>query len=58
LQEVIKKENLTKTMLAVKLETSHASINRFLDPNKKINYPINFAKEASILGKKFRFELL
>ena len=58
LQEAIKKEHLTKTMLAARLETSRAAINRLLDPNNDSITLLTLQKAASVLGKKLRFELV
>jgi antitoxin HicB len=58
LQEAIEKERLTKTMLAAKLETSRAAINRLLDPNNESVTLLTLQKAASVLGKKLRFELV
>jgi len=58
LQEAIEKEHLTKTMLAARLETSRAAINRLLDPNNDSITLLTLQKAASVLGKKLRFELV
>jgi plasmid maintenance system antidote protein VapI len=58
LQEAIEKERLTKTMLAVRLETSRAAINRLLDPNNESITLLTLQKAANVLGKKLRFELV
>jgi antitoxin HicB len=58
LQEAIDKEQLTKTMLAAKLDTSRAAINRLLDPNNDSITLLTLQKAASVLGKKLRFELV
>ena len=58
LQEAIEKEHLTKTMLAARLETSRAAINRLLDPNNESITLLTLKKAANVLGKKLRFELV
>jgi len=58
LQEAIEKERLTKTMLAARLETSRAAINRLLDPNNESITLLTLQKAANVLGKKLRFELV
>ena len=58
LQEAIKKECWTKTMLAARLETSRAAINRLLDPNNESITLLTLQKAANVLGKKLRFELI
>ncbi len=52
LQDALDKENLTKTELAQKLDTSRAAVNRLLDPD---NYSVTLntlVKAASVLGKR------
>ena len=58
LQEVIKKEQLTKTALAAQLETSRAAVNRLLDPENESITLLTLKKAANVLGKKLRFELV
>ena len=58
LQEAIEKENLSKTDLAVRLETSRAAVNRLLDPENESITLLTLKKAASILGKKLRLELV
>ena len=58
LQEAIEKEQLTKTMLAAKLETSRAAINRLLDPNNASITLLTLQKVANVLGKRLHFELV
>jgi len=58
LQEAIEKEHLTKTMLAARLDTSRAAINRILDPNNESITLLTLQKAARVLGKKLRFELV
>ena len=58
LQEVIEKEQLTKTALAARLETSRAAINRLLDPENESITLLTLKKAANVLGKKLRLELV
>lgn len=51
LQNALDKENMTKTDLAKKLDTSRAAVNRLLDPE---NYSVTLntlVKAANVLGK-------
>jgi predicted XRE-type DNA-binding protein len=58
LQEAIEKEHLTKTALAVQLETSRAAVNRLLDPENESITLLTLKKAANVLGKKLRLELV
>jgi plasmid maintenance system antidote protein VapI len=58
LQEAIKKEQLTKTALAIQLETSRAAVNRLLDPENESITLLTLKKAAYVLGGKLRLELV
>jgi antitoxin HicB len=58
LQETIKKERLSKTALAVRLETSRAAVDRLLDPENESITLLSLKKAANVLGKKLRLELV
>jgi len=58
LQEAIKKEQLTKTALAIRLETSRAAVDRILDPENESITLLTLKKAANVLGKKLRLELV
>ena len=58
LLEAIQKEQLTKTALAVKLDTSRAAVNRLLDPDNESITLLTLKKAANVLGKKLRIELI
>jgi len=58
LQEIIKKERLSKTALAAQLETSRAAVNRLLDPENESITLLSLKKAANVLGKKLRLELV
>ena len=58
LQEAIQKEQLTKTALAVQLNTSRAAVNRLLDPENESITLLTLKKAANVLGKKLRLELV
>ena len=58
LLEAIKKEQLTKTALAARLETSRAAVDRLLDPENESITLLTLKKAATVLGKKLRLELI
>lgn len=58
LLETIKKENLTKTELAHRLDTSRAAVDRILDPENESVTLLTLTKAASVLGKRLKLELV
>ncbi|MDR1932774.1 MAG: helix-turn-helix domain-containing protein [Spirochaetales bacterium] len=58
MQETLKKEKLTKTELAQRLETSRAAVDRLLDPYNDSITLLTLKKAASIMGKKIKLELV
>ena len=58
LREAIEREKLTKTALAIQLETSRAAVNRLLDPENESITLLTLKKAANVLGKKLRLELI
>jgi predicted XRE-type DNA-binding protein len=56
--ENLRQENLTKTELATRLETSRAAIDRLLDPYNESVTLLTLKKAASIMGKKIKLELV
>jgi predicted XRE-type DNA-binding protein len=58
LQEAIEKEQLTKTALATRLDTSRAAVDRLLDPENESITLLTLKKAANVLGKKLRLELV
>ena len=58
LQEAIEREQLTKTALAARLDTSRAAVDRLLDPDNESITLLTLKKAANILGKKLRLELV
>ena len=57
LQDEMKKKNLTKTMLAKKMNTSRSSLNRLLDPeNEAITFK-TLKKAANVLGKRLAIQI-
>jgi len=57
LQEVIEKKKLTKSALAIRLETSRSAVDRLLDPENESITLLTLKKAAAVLGKKLRIEL-
>lgn len=57
LLEEMQAQNLTKTALAAKMNTSRASLNRLLDANDTSLTLTTLTSAANALGKSFRFEL-
>ncbi|HCM25150.1 MAG: Fis family transcriptional regulator [Treponema sp. GWB1_62_6] len=58
LLDTLKKQNLTKTELAHRLETSRAAVDRLLDPDNESVTLLTLTKAASVLGKKLKLELV
>jgi hypothetical protein len=56
LQKAIKKEQLTKTALAIQLDTSHAAVNRLLDPENE-SITLLTLKKAANFNLSFLFRL-
>ena len=54
----LKKERLSKTALAARLETSRAAVDRLLDPENESITLLSLKKAANVLGKKLRLELV
>jgi len=58
IEQVMKKNHLSKTAMANKMKTSRASLDRLLDPN---NYSVTLQtmkKAASVLGRRLNIELV
>lgn len=56
--EAMKKQNLTKTEMANKMQTNRASLNRLLDGNDTSLTLMTLAKAAAVLGLKVNIELV
>lgn len=52
LQEIIEKEQVTKTQLASRMKTSRASLDRLLDPTNPSLTVASLGRAAAALGKK------
>ncbi len=51
-------QHLTKSSMASKMQTSRAALNRLLDANDTSLTLATLSSAASVLGKKFRIELV
>ena len=58
LQAAIHEHQLTKTELALKLETSRAAVDRLLDPDNESVTLQTLKRAATVLGKTLRLELV
>jgi predicted XRE-type DNA-binding protein len=58
LQEAIEKEQLTKTTLAARLDTSRAAVDRLLDPKNESITLLTLKRAANKIKKKLRLELV
>lgn len=56
LEDMMKKEHLTKTDMAKKMETSRAAVNRLLDPENESVTLQTLKKAAGVFGKKLKLE--
>jgi DNA-binding Xre family transcriptional regulator len=55
--EEMKKKNLTKTEMAIRMKTSRAALERLLDPDNASITLFTLERAASALGKTLRVEL-
>jgi DNA-binding Xre family transcriptional regulator len=56
--QMMREENITKTAMAERMNTSRASLNRLLDPDNKSVTLKTLERAASALGKKLQIELV
>lgn len=57
IEQEMKTQNLTKTVMAKKMHTSRAALNRLLDETDTSLTLTTLASAAAALGKKIRLEL-
>jgi antitoxin HicB len=57
IEQEMKTQNLTKTMMAKKMHTSRAALNRLLDRTDTGLTLTTLASAASVLGKRLRVDL-
>ncbi|MDL5053625.1 helix-turn-helix transcriptional regulator [Oscillatoria laete-virens NRMC-F 0139] len=58
LQKAMKEEDITKAELARRMHTSRAVVDRLLDPENKSVTLISLHKAASVLQRRWHFELI
>jgi len=58
LLETIQAQHITKTELALRLETSRAAVDRLLDPENDAVTLHTLKRAASMLGKHIKLELV
>lgn len=58
LQQILEKERITKTQLAVRMKTSRASLDRILDPSNPSLTIASLGKAAAALGRKVELHLV
>jgi antitoxin HicB len=57
IEQEMQKQKLTKTLMAKKMHTSRAALNRLLDESDTSLTLITLASAATALGKTIKFEL-
>jgi len=55
--QIMVEQNITKTAMARKMNTSRAALNRLLDPNNKSVTLLTLERASTVLGKKLQIEL-
>lgn len=58
LEQEMKRTGLTKTQLALKMDTSRSAVDRLLDPENQAVTLKTLERAADVLGKRLRFELI
>ena len=58
LDQLLKKEDLTKTQMAARMKTSRAAVDRLLDASNSSITLHTLGKAARALGRKVRIELV
>lgn len=58
IEEEMKRRNITKTDMALRMNTSRASLNRLLDPSNPSVTLQTLERAALAIGKKLRIELV
>ena len=56
--QIMVEQNITKTAMARKMNTSRAALNRLLDPNNKSVTLLTLERASTVLGKKLQIELV
>jgi len=58
IEQMMKEKNISKTVMANKMHTSRASLNRLLDSANESVTLYTLKKAASVLGRKLKIELV
>jgi len=58
LKQCLDEQHITKSELAVKLETSRAAVDRLLDPENESITLQTLKRAAHVVGKRLRLELV
>ena len=58
LRQSLEEQHMTKSELAVRLETSRAAVDRLLDPENNSVTLQTLKKAAHVVGKRLRLELV
>lgn len=56
--QMMTKQNMTKTAMAERMNTSRAALDRLLDPDNKSVTLQTLERAAAVLGKKLQIELV
>jgi len=58
IQEAMKKEHITKSVMAKKMQTSRSALERLFDPANESVTLLTLNKAANVLGKRLKVELV
>jgi antitoxin HicB len=58
LDDIMRQNHLTKTMLAKRMQTSRAQLDRLLDPDNESVTLATLTRAAHAVGRKLRMELV
>ncbi len=58
IERAMVEQGLTRTAMAVRMQTSRAALNRLLDPNNPSVTLHTLQKAAHVVGKRLRLELI
>lgn len=57
-EQLMRKEGLSRTEMAMKMNTSRSSLSRLLDPNNESVTLQTLERAAAVLGKRLRVEFV
>jgi antitoxin HicB len=58
MDQLMKKENLSKSAMAARMKTSRAQLDRLLDPENPSVTLLTLQRAAAVLGKRLQIELV